>query len=83
VINWFRPTGDLVGISSVSLASAYRRKLAHSTMPPLPAKPASLGFGGGPNSQRDKGGKTPLGAADNGILPVVRYREGQPPCSEG
>ena len=38
----------VVSASSISLASALRRMLAHFAALPLPTKPASLGFGGGP-----------------------------------
>ena len=39
----------LVVTSSISLAPACRRELAHSAAPPLPIEPASLGFDGGPH----------------------------------
>ncbi len=38
----------LVVASSISLASAFRRKLTHCAAPPLPTGPAALGSGWGP-----------------------------------
>ena len=38
--------------SSISLASAWRRKLSHSATRRLPIKPASLGFDGGPRFRK-------------------------------
>ena len=40
--------GGIVGTSYGLLASPQAAKLVPSTVPPLPTKPASLGFGGGP-----------------------------------
>ena len=50
-MGWFRrlrAASDGVLASSISFASAWRRKLTHSAARPFPARPASLGSRGGP-----------------------------------
>ena len=39
---------ECVNANSISLASAWQRKLAHSVAPPFPTRPAALGAPGGP-----------------------------------
>lgn len=48
------PLGHLVTATSISFASAYRRKPTHSGASPLPTEPAPLGFGGGPEKQHSE-----------------------------